>query len=129
MVLHNFLLVTFPAQGHVNPSLILAKRLVRIGVHVTFVTSMSSQRSISRNTETLYGVKFADAFSDGNDEGLKYGFDMSHFFSKITCNGSQRLREIIATSCEEGCPVTCLVLQRWRVIVTSHHRFFGFNQP
>ncbi|KAH7856449.1 hypothetical protein Vadar_001545 [Vaccinium darrowii] len=109
MVHRHFLLVTFPAQGHINPCLQLAKRLVRIGVHVTFVTSVSAQRSISRNTGTLDGLKFADAFSDGYDEGLKFGGDISHFFSEIRSNGSQRLKEIIAASCEEGCPVTCLV--------------------
>ncbi|KAF7150621.1 hypothetical protein RHSIM_Rhsim02G0066900 [Rhododendron simsii] len=109
MVHRHFLLLTFPAQGHINPCLQLGKHLVRVGVHVTFVTSVSAQRSISRNNGTLDGLKFANAFSDGYDEGFKFGDDMSHFFSEIRSNGSQRLREIIATSREEGYPVTCLV--------------------
>ncbi|XP_058200920.1 crocetin glucosyltransferase, chloroplastic-like [Rhododendron vialii] len=109
MVHRHFLLLTFPAQGHINPCLQLGKRLVRVGVHVTFVTSVSAQRSISRNNGTLDGLKFANAFSDGYDEGFKFEDDMSHFFSEIRSNGSQRLREIIATSREEGYPVSCLV--------------------
>ncbi|XP_058200919.1 UDP-glycosyltransferase 75C1-like [Rhododendron vialii] len=110
MVHHHFLLLTFPAQGHINPCLQLGKRLIRIGVHVTFVTTVSAQRLISRNTGTLDGLKFADAFSDGyDDQGFEFGDDMSHFFSEIRSNGSQRLREIIATSSDEGRPVTCLV--------------------
>ncbi|KAF7150824.1 hypothetical protein RHSIM_Rhsim02G0066800 [Rhododendron simsii] len=110
MVHHHFLLMTFPAQGHINPCLQLGKRLIRIGVHVTFVTTMTAQRSISKNTGTLDGLKFADAFSDGyDDEGFEFGDDTSHFFSKIRSNGSQRLREIIATSSDEGRPVTCVV--------------------
>ncbi|KAH7856346.1 hypothetical protein Vadar_000426 [Vaccinium darrowii] len=111
MVHRHILLVTFPAQGHINPFLQLAKRLIRLGVHMTFLTTVFAQRSISKNTGTIDGLKFADSFSDGYDEGFKFGdgSDMGHFFSEIRSNGSQRLREIIATSCEEGCPVTSLV--------------------
>ncbi|KAJ4954238.1 hypothetical protein NE237_011021 [Protea cynaroides] len=55
MVQLHFLVVSFPAQGHINPSLQFAKRLIRIGVHVTFVTSVSAHRRMT-NTPTLEGL-------------------------------------------------------------------------
>ncbi|KAH7858530.1 hypothetical protein Vadar_025027 [Vaccinium darrowii] len=108
MVHHHFLLVSFPAQGHINPCLQFAKQLIRLGVQVTFVTTVSVHRRISRNTETFDGMKLA-AYSDGYDAGLKSGDDRKHFYAETRKNCSQRIRDIVATSREESCPVTCLV--------------------
>ncbi|KAB1213520.1 Anthocyanidin 3-O-glucoside 5-O-glucosyltransferase [Morella rubra] len=44
MVHRHFLLLTFPAQGHINPVLQFAKRLIRLGAHVTLATSLSAHR-------------------------------------------------------------------------------------
>jgi anthocyanidin 3-O-glucoside 5-O-glucosyltransferase len=107
MVIHHFIIMTFAAQGHLNPCLQLAKRLIQLGVQVTFVVSVHGERQISRNFQTHDGLKFA-TYSDGNDEGIKPGDDLHRFFSETRTNSSKRLREIIATSREEGCPVTCL---------------------
>ena len=51
------LLVTYPAQGHINPSLQLAKLLIRAGAHVTFVTSSSAGTRMSKSP-TLDGLEF-----------------------------------------------------------------------
>jgi len=95
-------------QGHLNPCLQLAKRLIRMGVQVTIVVSVHGERQISKNFQTPDGLKFA-TYSDGYDEGLKPGGDWNRFFAETRSNSSQRLREIITTSREEGCPITCLV--------------------
>ncbi|CAA6666700.1 unnamed protein product [Spirodela intermedia] len=42
----HFLVVSFPAQGHINPSLQLAKRLARLGAQVTFSTATEVHRRI-----------------------------------------------------------------------------------
>ncbi|KAI8566836.1 hypothetical protein RHMOL_Rhmol02G0073500 [Rhododendron molle] len=110
MVNCHFLITTFAAQGHLNPCLQLAKRLIQMGVQVTFVVSVHGERRISRNGfQTPDGLKFA-TYSDGyDDEGIKPGDDLNRFFSETRSNSSQRLREIIVTSSVEGCPITCLV--------------------
>ncbi|KAJ0093975.1 hypothetical protein Patl1_26163 [Pistacia atlantica] len=41
----HFLLVTYPAQGHINPTLKFAKRLMRIGACVTFATKIKRRGS------------------------------------------------------------------------------------
>ncbi|KAH7857936.1 hypothetical protein Vadar_018091 [Vaccinium darrowii] len=107
MVNHHFIIMTLAAQGHLNPCLQLAKRLIQLGVQVTFVVSVYGERRISRNFQTHDGLKFA-TYSDGYDEGIKPGDDFNRFFSESRTNSSKRLREIITTSREEGCPVTCL---------------------
>ncbi|KAI8566852.1 hypothetical protein RHMOL_Rhmol02G0074300 [Rhododendron molle] len=105
----HFIIVTLPTQGHLNPCFQLAKRLIQMDVQVTFVISVHAERRISRNDfQTPDGFKFT-TYSDGYDEGRKPGNDLNHFFSVTRSNSSQRLREIIATSSEEGCPVTCLI--------------------
>ncbi|KAA8527889.1 hypothetical protein F0562_035242 [Nyssa sinensis] len=108
MVHRRVLLVTFPAQGHLNPSIQFAKRLIRMGVEVTFATSLSAHRRMTKTTGIPKGLNFS-AFSDGYDDGFKSSDDPQHFMSEIRSRGSQTLREIITTSAEEGRPITCLV--------------------
>ncbi|XP_047975762.1 UDP-glycosyltransferase 75C1-like [Salvia hispanica] len=98
------LLVTFPVQGHVNPSLQFAKNLIKMGIHVTFATSISARR---RAADTK-GLTFL-AFSDGFDDGFKLGDDTNKFKETMRKNGSKALRDAIAAAAEEGRPVTCLV--------------------
>jgi len=74
----HFLLLTYPAQFHINPALQFAKG---IGVLVTLVTSLSAGRRMSK---TLFpdGLSFV-TFSDGYDDGLKPEDDREHFKSKL----------------------------------------------
>ncbi|KAL6342488.1 hypothetical protein AAG906_011178 [Vitis piasezkii] len=101
------LLVTYPAQGHINPSLQLAKLLIRAGAHVTFVTSSSASSRMSK-PPTLEGLEFA-TFSDGYDHGFKLGDDLQNFISELERLGSQALTELIVARANEGRPFTCLL--------------------
>nr|DAD33983.1 TPA_asm: hypothetical protein HUJ06_004623 [Nelumbo nucifera] len=102
----HFLLVTFPAQGHINPSLQFAKRLIRIGAQVTFATSVSAHRRMS-NACNPDGLTFAP-FSDGYDDGFKLTDSVEHFLSELKRRGSETLRELILSLAREGRPVSCL---------------------
>ncbi|XP_042515717.1 phloretin 4'-O-glucosyltransferase-like [Macadamia integrifolia] len=99
----HFLVVSFPAQGHINPALQFAKRLTRIGAHVTFVTSISAHRRMT-NTPTLDGLTYAP-FSDGYDDGYKPGDH--HFYHELKRLGSQALTDLIVGA--DRRPVTCIV--------------------
>ncbi|KAM7489148.1 hypothetical protein LguiB_026632 [Lonicera macranthoides] len=104
----HILLVTFPAQGHLNPSLQFAKHLLQLGVHVTLVTSVSAHRRISTSVEAL-GLTFA-TFSDGYDDGFKLGVDdVDHFKSEMWTRGSQTVGEVISSSTKDGRPISCVV--------------------
>ncbi|CAA2975633.1 crocetin glucosyltransferase, chloroplastic-like [Olea europaea subsp. europaea] len=114
------LLITFPAQGHINPSLTFAKTLNRSGIEVTFVTSLYAQRHIVKGTgDITNGITFV-AFSDGFDDGFKISDDHQKHMTEIRNRGSEALRKTILARAEQGHPVTCLVyslLLPWAAVV------------
>ncbi|XP_050372706.1 phloretin 4'-O-glucosyltransferase-like [Argentina anserina] len=109
MTQHRFLLVTWPAQGHINPSLQFAKRLMSTtGADVTFVTALSALRRISNRSGTPRGLTFAP-FSDGYDDGFKPGDDIDHYVSELRHRGSRAVADMVVSSANEGRPYTCIV--------------------
>ncbi|KAK9932975.1 hypothetical protein M0R45_020192 [Rubus argutus] len=109
MTQHRFLLVTYPAQGHINPSLQFAKRLISTtGADVTFVTALSALRHISNGSSTPRGLTFAP-FSDGYDDGYKPKDDIEHYMFELRRRGSQAVADIIVSSANQGHPYTCVV--------------------
>ncbi|KAL6293542.1 hypothetical protein ACE6H2_001684 [Prunus campanulata] len=108
MVQHRFLFLTYPAQGHINLALQLAKRLIRTtGVNVTYVISLYAYRRIV-NGSTPNGLTYAPYF-DGYDDDFKFSDDVDHYTSELRCAGSQVITDLVASSAKEGHPYTCLV--------------------
>ncbi|KAM7489171.1 hypothetical protein LguiB_026655 [Lonicera macranthoides] len=105
------LLVTFPGQGHVNPSLRFAKRLIKMGVEVTFSTSQSAINSIAKtktDTTIPQGLTLSPFF-DGYENGLQPGVDVEHYISEVKNHGSQHIAELITTSATKGKPFAQMV--------------------
>ncbi|KAJ6331992.1 hypothetical protein OIU76_010383 [Salix suchowensis] len=102
------LLVTLPAQGHINPALQFAKRLVAIGALVTFSTSMGAERRMTKTGTYPEGLSFA-AFDDGSEHGFSPSDDINHYFTELRRVGSKSLAELIAASSKNGRPFTCVV--------------------
>ncbi|KAJ4723077.1 Glycosyltransferase [Melia azedarach] len=101
------LLVTFPGQGHINPTLQFAKRLITNGVSVTYATSKFAVRRINTASVTD-GLSFA-TFSDGYDDGIKPGDDIHHYMAELKRLGSETLSEVILASANEGKRFTYIV--------------------
>ncbi|XP_052292726.1 phloretin 4'-O-glucosyltransferase-like isoform X5 [Citrus sinensis] len=106
----HFLLLTFPIQGHINPSLQFARRLTRIGTRVTFAIAISAYRRMANNPTPEDGLSFA-SFSDGYDDGFNSKQnDRKHYMSEFKRRSSEALAELITASQNEGGqPFTCLV--------------------
>ncbi|KAF5739962.1 crocetin glucosyltransferase chloroplastic-like [Tripterygium wilfordii] len=107
----HFLLVAFPAQGHINPALEFANRLILNGACVTMVTCISARQ---RMTKKLVPDSLAIAlFSDGYDDGFEATDDddaPNRYLSEVKRRGSQYITELIkATAGNGGHPFTCLV--------------------
>ncbi|KAK7306419.1 hypothetical protein VNO77_44358 [Canavalia gladiata] len=102
MVHHRFLIVTYPLQGHINPAIHFAKRLVAMGVDVTFATS--ARRMFHK--PTIPGLSFA-TIPDGSDDGGKVG-DIGWYMSELRRRGSECVRNMITATAEEGRPFTCV---------------------
>ncbi|KAG5015327.1 hypothetical protein AAZX31_08G104800 [Glycine max] len=111
MVLQRFLLVTYPAQSHINPALQLAKRLIAMGAHVTILLTLHVYRRIS-NKPTIPGLSFLP-FSDGYDAGFDalHATDSDFFLyeSQLKHRTSDLLSNLILSSASEGRPFTCLL--------------------
>ena len=109
------LVVPLPGQGHINPMLQFAKKLVCKGVAATLVTT----RFIARTTRIDAGQVQVEAISDGHDEG---GFSSAaspeEYMQRLEVTGSAALAELIRARAESGRgrPFTCVVYDsflRW----------------
>ncbi|KAA8548347.1 hypothetical protein F0562_000031 [Nyssa sinensis] len=108
MMDRHILLLSFPAQGSINPLFQFAKHLMRMGVKVTILTSVSTHRRITKTAAIPEGLTIVE-FSDGYEDGLKNGDDFDQFVSEFRSHGSRAVVEFFAASIREGHPVTRLV--------------------
>uniref|UniRef100_A0A7N0ZWZ1 Glycosyltransferase n=1 Tax=Kalanchoe fedtschenkoi TaxID=63787 RepID=A0A7N0ZWZ1_KALFE len=121
MARHHFVLLSFPAQGHINPNLQLSKRLLRVGVRVTFLTSAYARLRV----KPLEGLTFAE-YDDGYDGDFKKGAEArDQMVARMRRCSSEALRRIVSSAAEEGCPVTCIaysLLLPWAAAVARDLR-------
>nr|GMD63114.1 crocetin glucosyltransferase, chloroplastic-like [Ipomoea batatas] len=102
------LLVIYPGQGQINPCLQFAKRLVNLGVRVTFSTTLFAIRRISTRS-TIPGIDFAP-FSDGYDDGYKGTSDgFCHLYDSVKARGSEYMASLVKAKAEEGAPFTRII--------------------
>ncbi|KAL0423842.1 UNVERIFIED_CONTAM: UDP-glycosyltransferase 75C1 [Sesamum radiatum] len=116
------LLVTFPAQGHINPSLQFAKRLSKLGVKVTFLTSLSAIRRMTTTSSTVDALIDFVSFTDGYDNGWSTD-EAQNFMSAFRNHGSKAVEDAIRAKREEGHPFTRVIytlLVPWAGQVASH---------
>ncbi|XP_059632102.1 crocetin glucosyltransferase, chloroplastic-like [Cornus florida] len=124
MVDCHILLLTFPAQGAINPSIQLAKNLIRMGVKVTIITTLSAHSRMTKSNSTIPKGLSISAFSNGYDDGFKEGDNYEHFMSELRIRGSRAIAELIKASAEESYPITYLVYttaQPWVAEVAHGH--------
>ncbi|KVG50686.1 crocetin glucosyltransferase, chloroplastic-like [Cynara cardunculus var. scolymus] len=116
------LIVAYPAQGLLNPSLRFAKRLLNMGVDVTYSTSLSAIRCIDEKT-TPHGLTFSP-FSDGHDSGQQPDTTLQQFVSDFATNGASAVAEILSFATAAGQPFDHLVyttVAPWAALVADAH--------
>ncbi|XP_057749057.1 phloretin 4'-O-glucosyltransferase-like [Arachis stenosperma] len=129
MVRHRFLLVIYPAQGHINPALEFAKRLISLDSHVTLaITIYLHSRMV--NKPSIPGLSIV-TFSDGHDTGFNAiaGGDEDYklYASELKRRGSDFVADLISSSAKQGHPFTCVtytLLVQWAQEVAR-----GFHLP
>ncbi|XP_059316171.1 phloretin 4'-O-glucosyltransferase-like [Lycium ferocissimum] len=103
---HHFVIISLPAQGHINPTLQLAKNLARAGARCTFVTTVNGFRKMN-NFPSIDGLFYA-SFSDGYDDGVpKTDFD--DYLKELKRVGSENIKNFVQKFSDEGHPVTFFV--------------------
>lgn len=108
----HFLLIAASAQGHINPTLQLAKRLTRASpnIHVTFATMANAlcQVKLASMKEYLEQLSLA-TFSTGFDDGVKQTDDPQSVAEKAKRVVSASLHDLIISLAKEGRPIDLLV--------------------
>ncbi|XP_025815109.1 cyanidin 3-O-rutinoside 5-O-glucosyltransferase-like [Panicum hallii] len=132
----HFLVVTYPAQGHINPARHLARRLLRAtGARVTISTAVSAFRKMFPGDEegaAAAGEGHRDAagvwyvpYSDGYDAGFDRDVhDPTHYMSQVKVVGSRTLGAVLERLRAAGRPVTLVVytlLLSWVADVARGH--------
>ncbi|KAF4354212.1 hypothetical protein F8388_004224 [Cannabis sativa] len=145
----HFLIVAFPARGHINPALQLAKRLIHDhNSQITFVTTLFAYRSmIIQDLSSLQqnDMSFVP-FSDGYDNGLADVADFDYYRAELSRLGSLALAELIAqksykclvytlglpwvadVAAEQNIPVALLWVQAAVVFDVVYYYFHGFKE-
>ncbi|KAF7849330.1 hypothetical protein BT93_L0965 [Corymbia citriodora subsp. variegata] len=103
----NFLIVAFPSQSHINPALQLAGRLLRTGASITFTTTMSGHRRMSR-IQASDRLTFA-TYSDGDEEGPRLvNSSMESHMNETARRCSEAMRQLIEASRDKGQNFKCI---------------------
>ncbi|KQK03014.1 crocetin glucosyltransferase, chloroplastic [Brachypodium distachyon] len=129
----HYLVVTFPAQGHISPARHLAQRLLRAtpGSRVTLSTAVSACRKMFPENNAAEvelvdgaGIHYA-AYSDGHDEGFdREKGDNAAYMRALRLVGAQTLDALLGRFRDEGRPVTRIVytlLLSWVAAVARAH--------
>ncbi|KAH6778188.1 hypothetical protein C2S52_006286 [Perilla frutescens var. hirtella] len=104
----HILLVTFPAQGHINPSLQFAKRLSKHGVKITFLTSLYATSRMSQPSSFHGGAIDLLSFSDGSDAVWSVD-ETPKFMQALNDHGSKAVEDAVAARRAEGRPFTRVI--------------------
>ncbi|KAB1202463.1 UDP-glycosyltransferase 74F2 [Morella rubra] len=117
------IVLTYPAQGHINPLLQFAKRLASKGLKATLATTHYTVESI--NSATV-GV---EPISDGYDEGgFKQAPSVEAYLESFKSVGSKTLADLVSKFNDSGSPVDCIVydsLLPWALDVARQFGIFG----
>ncbi|KAL8209343.1 hypothetical protein R6Q57_006075 [Mikania cordata] len=102
------LLITFPAQGHINPFIQFSKRLTSKGVKTTLITTIFFLKSnfIDKTNTTSIEV---GAISDGFDDGYANVDSPETYLKTFKEVGSRSLAELIKKLLGEGSTIDAII--------------------
>ncbi|XP_039142543.1 cyanidin 3-O-rutinoside 5-O-glucosyltransferase-like [Dioscorea cayenensis subsp. rotundata] len=126
---HHFLFITSSHQGHISPTLHLARHLATsTGAAVTFSTTVFAHRRMFSSNQDLIsdGLITFIPYSDGYDDGFKSepSIFTDKFHSYVRTNSKRSVSEIVGNHAGRGQPVTCIIytiVLNWAVEVAREH--------
>ncbi|GLT70546.1 hypothetical protein SLA2020_426190 [Shorea laevis] len=117
------LVVTYPAQGHINPLLQFAKRLASKGLKATLATTHYTVKSIQATNVAVEPI--SDGFDGG---GFKLAPSVEAYLESFRTVGSRTLAELIVKYRDTSTPVCCIVydsLLPWALDVARKFGIYG----
>lgn len=103
---NQILLVTFPGQGHINPSLQFAKRLADHGLRVTFLTALYATNRMPQTS--LHPLIDVVSFPTGYDHGWSKQ-QFPQFTQALADYGTTAVEAAVAAKRAEGRPFARVV--------------------
>lgn len=119
------IVVTYPAQGHINPLLQFAKRLASKGIKTTLATTPYTIKSIYAPTVRI------EPISDGYDQsGFNQAPSLAAYLDSFKTVGSKTLAELILklNASAGSPPVSCIVYDSmfpWALDVAKEFKIYG----
>ncbi|KAJ8755454.1 hypothetical protein K2173_019252 [Erythroxylum novogranatense] len=128
------LLLPYPGQGHVNPMMQFARRLVSKGLKATLLTTVFISKAMGFGSSV--GPVKIDVISDGYDNGGFFeALDVEAYLTRLRAEGSRTLGELIVKYRGSTNPVDCVVYEPfipWALDVAKDYGLFAaafFTQP
>ncbi|KAJ4847787.1 hypothetical protein Tsubulata_003343, partial [Turnera subulata] len=128
------ILVPFPGQGHMNPMMQFARRLVSKGLKATLVTPVFIAKSM--HLSSSIGQVHLDVISDGYDElGRAAAPSTETYLARLKAEGSRTLAGLILKHQSTPTPIDCVVYEpflAWALDVAKEFGVMGaafFTQP
>ncbi|CAK8573303.1 unnamed protein product [Lathyrus sativus] len=111
------LLVSYPAQGHINPLLRLAKILAAKGSSVIFTTTKKAgkeMQTVNNNTDKTVtkigdGSLSFDFFDDGLNDDDPMRTNLCDYESHLEHVGKQYVSQMIKNHAESETPISCII--------------------
>ncbi|MED6185519.1 hypothetical protein PIB30_057897 [Stylosanthes scabra] len=116
----NVLMVSLPLQGHINPMLKLAKRLISKGVHVTIATT--EDRLFRKHNSDASSEIRLEFFSDG----LSFDFernDPNSLINSVETKGRRNLSTLV-TNLTKAQDYSCVITNPffpWAIDIAAEH--------
>lgn len=101
------LVLSYPAQGHINPMLQFSKRLQHKGVKVTLSTTYFISKSIHRDSSSSIPLEtISDGFDDG---GIAQAESIQAYLERFWQVGPKTLSELVEKMNGSDFPLDCVV--------------------
>lgn len=105
----HFLVLTYPAQGHINPALHFARRLAGTGHWgVTFSSTIYAHRRMLQPPTPDDPLSYAP-FSDGYDDGFDFEKEGPQYIADFNRAGPVAVSDLVRSFSHEGRPVTFVI--------------------
>ncbi|KAH6836312.1 hypothetical protein C2S53_001178 [Perilla frutescens var. hirtella] len=100
------LILPFPIQGHINPMLQFAKRLLQKGIiGITLVIT----KQLAKTTHYSSAAISLQTISDGFDDGAPTDINQADYLARFEEVGSTTLKEAMQGLADSGRPVDCVI--------------------
>ncbi|KAK6920758.1 UDP-glucuronosyl/UDP-glucosyltransferase [Dillenia turbinata] len=117
--------LTYPAQGHINPLLQFAKRLASKGLKATLATTPYTVKSIHAEPAGVQVEPISDGFDEG---GYKQAPSLQAYMESFKQAGSRTLAELIKKFSNTDAAVICIVydsMLTWAVDVARELNIYS----